>query len=126
MAKDKDPYELYSVKRRLDKRRRVLMGFSFLIDMAFLAINIYAVLIAINSHKKGSYCSLLDTQVYVFTMTAICFIRCMHLILMMLFLIFWVIILLPCLVCIPDNCCAKRFLIKRAKAPKLVLANLRA
>ena len=123
---DKDPYQHYQVKRRLDTTNKVLTILAILIDIAILALSFFAIVIAISAHNKDTLCSLRDTQIYVYTMTAICLVRCLHLILMTLFMIFWVLILMPCLFCVPENCCAKRFLIKRAKAPKVVLAKLRA
>ena len=59
-------------------------------------------------------------------MTAITLLRCYHLILMILFLLFWALILMPCLICFPNCCCAKWMTIKSAKAPKSVITQLKA
>ena len=100
------------------------MILSTLIDAVMLGSTGYAIFLACNTDVEHN-CFFLDTKIYVYTMTAISVLRCYHLILMILFLLFWALVLMPCLICFPNCCCSRWLAIKSAKAPKSVITQLK-
>ena len=91
-----------------------------------VAMSCYAIVIGIYAHQADSYCNYLDTQIFVYTMTVIALLRCHHVIMMVLFLFCWILLLMPCLFCCPENCCVKWLTIRSAKAPKSVITKLKS
>ena len=95
-----------------------------MIDLVLLGCSGYAIVITSDALQPDSVCNYLNTRIYVFTMACLVILRCYHLILMILFVIIWVLFLLPCYFCMPESCCVRQYMMKREKAPKSVVSKL--
>ena len=83
-----------------------------------LILSGFAIDMALNADPELD-CSKIYTQTVVWAITAVCFLRCLHLFAILLFLL----CCLPCYLC-DDKCFAKAWLVKGKATSRATIANL--
>lgn len=91
---------------------------SIVLDVAIFILSCFALNMAINAREELT-CKQLFTQVFTYSISAVCFLRCIHIVAMVLFLF----LCFPCFLC-GDQCFAKKWLTSNAGVKRVIIANL--
>ena len=102
--------EFYQDKRKIDHLNTYIFYASILLDIAFLFLACFSIGMAKNAVLPP--CTGYYSRSLVYSVSAVCFLRCVHLVFIFLFMFCCV----PCYMC-QDECCLKRWLVQGTAAP---------
>lgn len=108
-------YVEYSSKHKIDVMRKWLLYSSLLIDLGMVICASIGIYLALNIQVCNNSPF---TFSYVISVAVVCFLRCLHIIMLLLFLL-----LLPCLMC-SDGCCLKDMLVSKESASQKIIDTI--
>ena len=108
-------YDEYSSKHKIDIMQKWLLYSSLLIDLGMVVCASFGIYMGLNIEvcDKNPF-----TFSFVFSVAIVCFLRCLHILMLFCFLL-----LLPCLMC-SDGCCLKSLLVSKEAASQKIIDTI--